>query len=264
MFDLHYRWPSNASSDDLAGPGVVYLCHGYCGLGNLKFADALSDLKDFLDHNPRELIVFILEQYVSSYDVIKELNAAGLMAYCCYGHSDVSYPWPTVESLINDSKRLLLFSNRAVDYKGWAHNGDALTEQDFGADFAATTSVNWWHQTTKYMATTAYSYTNETTMTHDCSLDTIATEFLITDFADTSQSPGSLGSAAYRLIVANHFISNPLPCEACAAIANQNKSLKKRMLFCSDQWDHQVNFPTVDFWSLGEIVAVSGHLNQEY
>jgi hypothetical protein len=92
MFDLHYRWPPNASSDDLAGPGAVYLCHGYCGLGNERFSDALSDIKEFLDDNPRELVVFILEQYVASYDVIKELHNSGLMAYCCYGHSDASEP----------------------------------------------------------------------------------------------------------------------------------------------------------------------------
>jgi hypothetical protein len=263
MLDLHYRWPPNASSNDLAGPGVVYLCHGYCGLGNSRFVDALADVKEFLDDNPRELIVFILEQYVASYDVIKEINASGLMAYCCYGHSDVSEPWPTVESLINDSKRLLLFSNRAVGYKGWAHNGDYLTEEDFGIDFAATTGVNWWHQSREFMATTAYAYTNETTMRGDCSLDKIETEIQITDFAETSQSPDSLGVAAYRLIVANHFVSNPLPCESCAADANNNGSLKTRMLDCRDQWDHQVNFPTVDFWSLGGIVQVAGHLNEE-
>ncbi|CAK0870389.1 unnamed protein product [Prorocentrum cordatum] len=263
MFDLHYRWPPNASSDDLAGPGAVYLCHGYCGFGNSKFVDALSVVKEFLDDNPRELVVFILEQYVASYDVIKELSISGLMAYCCYGHPDVSQPWPTVESLINGRKRLLLFSNRAVDYKGRDHNGDTLTQHDFGVDFVATTSVNWWHTTREYMATTAYAYTNETTMTDDCSLDRVETEFAITDFSETSQSPDSLGGAAYRLIVANHFISNPLPCEACAASANQNASLKNRMLSCSDRWGHQVNFPTVDFWSLGDIVAVCGHLNQK-
>jgi hypothetical protein len=263
MLDLYYRWEPNATDSELAGPGAVYLCHGYCGLGNTGFLDALADMKNFLDDNPSELIVFILEQYVASYSVIKDLMASGIMEYCCYGHPSSSVEWPTVGQLINASKRLLLFSNRAVSYTGWSHDGNILTPSDFGADFASTTSVNWWHTDVDYLAATTYSYTSQATMTSDCSLNSDKSMYPIADFSDTSQSSEPPGSEAYRLIVANHFISNPLPCESCAASCNENASLKTRMLSCKGQWDHQPNFPTVDFWSLGEVVQVSGHLNEQ-
>jgi len=262
MLDVYYRWESNATESELARPGTVSLCHGYCGLSNAVFLDALIDVKKFLDDNPNELIVFILEQYVASYSVIKDLTASGMMEYCCYAHPSASDEWPTVGQLINDNKRLLLFSNRAASYTGLSHEGDVLTRSDLGSDFEDVTSVGWWHKDSDYLAATTYSYTSQTTMTSDCSLDSDKSMYPIADFAETSQSAATPGSASYRLIVANHFISNPLPCEHCAAGCNQNASLKTRMLSCRSQWDHQPNFPTVDFWSVGEVVQVSGHLNE--
>jgi hypothetical protein len=264
MLDLYYRWEPNATESELAGPGTVYLCHGYCGLGNTLFLDALIDIKKFLDDNPKELVVFILEQYVASYSVIKDLMRSGMMEYCCYGHSSSSDEWPTVGQLINSNKRLLLFSNRAVSYTSWSHDGGSiLTQGDLGSDFGAVTNVDWWHEDSEYLAATKYTYTSLATMTSDCSLNSAQSMYPIADFAETSQSASTPGSAAYRLIVANHFISNPLPCESCAASSNDNASLKARMLDCKSQWDHQPNFPTVDFWSLGEVVHVSGHLNEQ-
>jgi len=263
MLDLYYRWEPNATASELAGPGTVFLCHGYCGLGNMRFIDALIDIKTFLDDNPKELVVFILEQYVASYSVIKDLINSGMMEYCCYGHPSSSDEWPTVGQLISNNKRLLLFSNRAVSYTGSSHDGNILTHSDFGSDFVSVTSVDWWHKDSDYLAATTYSYTSQVTMTSDCSLNSDKSMYPIADFAETSQSAAQPGPAAYRLIVANHFISNPLPCESCAASSNQNTSLKSRMLSCKSQWDHQPNFPTVDFWSLGEVVRVSGHLNEQ-
>jgi len=263
MLDLYYRWDPNATASELAGPGTVFLCHGYCGLGNKKFIDVLVDIKKFLDDNPRELVVFILEQYVASYSVIEDLMDSGMMEYCCYGHPSSSDEWPTVGQLINNNKRLLLFSNRAVSFTGLSHDGNILTQGDLGSDFLSVTSVDWWHKDSDYLAATTYSYTSQTTMTSDCSLNSDKSMYPIADFSETSQSAATPGSAAYRLIVANHFISNPLPCDSCAASSNQNISLKTRLLSCKSQWDHQPNFPTVDFWSFGEVVRVSGHLNEQ-
>merc|ERR1712060_989221 len=144
----------------------------------------------------------------------------------------------------------LLFSNRATSYTGLSHEGNVLTQSDLGSDFGDVTNVDWWHKDSDYLAATTYSYTSQTTMASDCSLNSDKSMYPIADFAEASQSTSPPGSAAYRLIVVNHFISNPLPCEDCAAKCNQNASLRTRMLSCKSQWDHQPNFPTVDFWSV--------------
>src|SRR5262245_38273652 len=43
------------------GKSDVYMCHGFCELGALKFEPVLEEMRDFLVANPGEVIVLILQ-----------------------------------------------------------------------------------------------------------------------------------------------------------------------------------------------------------
>ena len=60
----------------------------------------------------------------------------------------------------------------------------------------------------------------------------------------------------------NHFLSTPVANPVLAAEANEWGILRYRALKCEQYWGaHAVNFPTVDFWSVGDVVGTAMYLN---
>lgn len=59
------------------------------------------EIKPFLDTHTREVLVFILEQYVASYQVRGAIKEAGLAKYTKFQKlAPLDSPWPTLEELI--------------------------------------------------------------------------------------------------------------------------------------------------------------------
>jgi hypothetical protein len=256
MLDVHYEWFDNSTAAQRNGSSATYLCHGMCNIGMSPLRDALVVIKQFLDENPREVVVLLVEQYVATYSIIEDLEATMLKSYVGYAHPGPSTPWPTLGKLIADGKRLLIFSDKKASFRGFNADGKQIPLANLPADFAAKVNVDWWHYMWDHMTETPYHYEKVAFMASDCHLN--------------RGDPGSLallsqqipvGAQAHRLMIANHFVSNPLPCRTCANAANAFSSLAPRMDSCKQTWKHQVNFPTVDFWSVGDIVNVTSYLN---
>eukprot|EP00933_Yihiella_yeosuensis_P037006 TRINITY_DN30848_c0_g1_i1.p1 TRINITY_DN30848_c0_g1~~TRINITY_DN30848_c0_g1_i1.p1 ORF type:complete len:804 (+),score=86.88 TRINITY_DN30848_c0_g1_i1:200-2413(+) len=261
MLDVHYNWLYNATSDEKRRPTPVHLCHGLCALGHSLLLDTFVVIKSFLDKHPREVIVLIFEQYVATDSIIRELETAGLIPFVTYAHPNASTPWPTLQALIDNGTRLIILSDKGRSYRGAVHpdNGAAqIPIQNLPADHAQKTNVGWWHYMWNYMVETPYQYSTLDKIKNDTSMN--RGKVSLTDLSQKAP----LGNQAHRLTIVNHFISNPMPCRQCAAAVNEEGLLKKRMTQCRDAWAHQVNFPTVDFWSIGSIVDVSLYLNTEY
>eukprot|EP00929_Paragymnodinium_shiwhaense_P023497 TRINITY_DN14694_c0_g1_i1.p1 TRINITY_DN14694_c0_g1~~TRINITY_DN14694_c0_g1_i1.p1 ORF type:complete len:1451 (+),score=328.05 TRINITY_DN14694_c0_g1_i1:160-4512(+) len=258
MIDVWYKWSPDATDQEKQKPGTVYACHGLCEIGRELFLDDMKVLKEFLDANKRELVIMILEQYVASADVIQILQEAGLTPYLGYSHSSPATAWPTVEAMIANNHRLLLFSDKKADFTGYAYDRTTeLSAASVGAGFAAASATAWWHYMWSYMTETAYTYKDWDSMKADCKLNRGAPAGGAAALAQSSPA----GSELHRLTIVNHFISTPVANEVEAAFANEEENLQQRMDACVSAWKHQANFPTVDFWSMGAVVEVANKLN---
>ncbi len=95
------------------GEREIFLCHTVCELGATKMADALADVREFLDQNPNEVVILFLEPYVPPADIAKVFDEAGLADRTAV--LDRSAPLPTLGELIRRDERLIVFTERDAD-----------------------------------------------------------------------------------------------------------------------------------------------------
>ena len=90
------------------GPRGLYLCHGFCELGAQPLAPWLSIVADFLVQHPDEVVVLVVEDYVSPADLAAEFEKAGLadLVYRGTGRS----PWPALRTLIDTRQRVVVMT----------------------------------------------------------------------------------------------------------------------------------------------------------
>lgn len=258
MIDVHYLWGPETTEEDRRRPTAPHLCHGFCTIGNSLLADSLDVLRRFLEENPRELVVLILEQYVATASVVQALQAAGLDRYLGYGHPGPTATWPTVGELIASGSRLMIFSDKPRTFTGLTFGHVSHIERGEVSGFEAALGLAWWHYMWDFMTETPYDYETLTAMEDDCSFNRGAPASL---GALSQQTPGA---EAHRLTIMNHFVSNPFADLAVAKRANALGTLRRRTELCRSTWEHQVNFPTVDFWSHGDILEAAFFLNDPH
>jgi hypothetical protein len=96
----------------------LYLCHGFCELGATAFEPALLRLRDWLDTNPREVVVVVIEDYVPAEAIVAAFERAGLRRNLYDGRIDAAVP--TLRGLIDSDRRLVVFGeNIDQPYDGW-------------------------------------------------------------------------------------------------------------------------------------------------
>jgi hypothetical protein len=85
----------------------AYFCHGFCELGAYPVAPALREIRDFVVAHPDEVIILVVEDYVSPGDLAAEFDKAGFAGLVYTG--PVSTPWPTLRQFIESGRRVLVF-----------------------------------------------------------------------------------------------------------------------------------------------------------
>ena len=86
-------------------PGL-YLCHGFCELGAIDFVATLREVRDFLVENPNEVLIIVLEDYVTIEELVGAFDASGLRQFVYTGTAP---PWPTLRELIESGQRAIVF-----------------------------------------------------------------------------------------------------------------------------------------------------------
>ena len=99
------------------GPRAAYLCHGFCELGAVPLVTMLEGVRDFLVENPGEVLLFVIEDYVTPADVEAAFREAGLERFVYRG--GVKPPFPT----LRETDRLRPAPRRV---RGERHHGRAL------------------------------------------------------------------------------------------------------------------------------------------
>jgi hypothetical protein len=102
-----------------SGPRAAYLCHGFCELGATPLVSMLEGVRDFLVEHPGEVLVFVIEDYVTPADIADAFAASGLDHFVYRG--DVRGPWPTLRQMIDADQRVVVFAENDATGVPWYH-----------------------------------------------------------------------------------------------------------------------------------------------
>ena len=86
----------------------AYLCHAYCELGASEMVDKLRDVRDFLDQNPEEVLIMVLQDYITGEQTQQVFEEAGLMDRVW--PMSPTDPWPTLRQMIESRRDLVVLS----------------------------------------------------------------------------------------------------------------------------------------------------------
>jgi hypothetical protein len=101
------------------GPRAAYLCHGFCELGATPLVPMLEGVRSFLVANPGEVLVFVIEDYVTPADVAAAFQASGLERFVYRGAPGP--PWPTLRALVDADTRVLVLGENDARGVPWYH-----------------------------------------------------------------------------------------------------------------------------------------------
>lgn len=107
--------------DRLVGVDVgrrkVYLCHGLCELGAYELEPMLSEIRRFLIAHPDEVLLLVVEDYVSPQDLARAFEASGLAQFLYRNAPDPQ--WPTLRQLIAGGERVVVFIESGREGVPW-------------------------------------------------------------------------------------------------------------------------------------------------
>ena len=198
-------------NDNAGGVRELYLCHRLCEIGASRFAVALEGIRTWMDDNPREVLVIIIEDHAAPDDVADAFVKAGLLPYTHTQYPGV--PWPTLREMIDSGRRLVV-----------------LAENDTGG-------VPWYHDAYTYTQETPYSF--ETVEQFNCA--------------------ANRGRPDSPLFMINHWVTPAFA--GTGAVANSAETLNRRVAECLETRGLTPNIIGVDFYGIGDAVAVAGALN---
>jgi hypothetical protein len=115
--------------------GETALCHGFCALGSLRWSEATAQIAGWLSANPRELLVFIVEDHVPVAAIASGLDQAGLISRV-YAHPPGA-AWPSLGQLIDQGKNLVIMTESSPQPGAppWQHGyHDILFDNPYAAE----------------------------------------------------------------------------------------------------------------------------------
>jgi hypothetical protein len=111
----------------LEGERAVYLCHTLCELGATSAVEALSDVRRFLEREPGEVVVLLMESAVTEQDLEQTFEEAGLLDLVAA--LDRSRPLPTLRELAEEGTRLVVLNEDPPSGDiAWIHDGFSLIQ----------------------------------------------------------------------------------------------------------------------------------------
>ncbi|OSD03202.1 PLC-like phosphodiesterase [Trametes coccinea BRFM310] len=201
--------------------GVIHLCHTSCGLydgGSLQ--DYLTELKTWMDANPNDVVSLLIvnsdDLAPTLYDSVFKAAGVDTLAYAPENATLTASAWPTLGSLIDSGKRLVVFMDAKADFNSVPYIIDEFT--------------NIWE--------TAYDVTDTT---FDCNVnrtngDTSTQMYLINHFLDK--------------LVAGFPAPDPDHANTTNAVSGVG-SLGQQVQTCAAQYGKNPNFMLVDFYEYG-------------
>jgi hypothetical protein len=122
----------------------IYLCHNYCEMGAVSFASVLTDVKNFMDTHPDEIVTLIIQDATTPADTSAAITKAGLAdrAFTL----EPGQPLPTLGEMIDAGQTLLVFAEQggpgAPPWYQKAYDWFQETRYDFKSTDAFTCEPN--------------------------------------------------------------------------------------------------------------------------
>ena len=85
-------------------PTEVFMFHGFCELGAIRFSTVARQIRTFLDEHPREVLVVVIEDHLSTDRIADALDLGGLAPMLL--PVEVGRPLPTLGAMIASGQRL--------------------------------------------------------------------------------------------------------------------------------------------------------------
>jgi hypothetical protein len=89
------------------GHRELFLCHGFCELGAYELLPTLREIRTFLLQHPGEVLVLVVEDYVTPEDLARAFADADLERFVYGGPSGP--PWPRLRDLVASGQNVLAF-----------------------------------------------------------------------------------------------------------------------------------------------------------
>jgi hypothetical protein len=235
LIDTYYgRQNPDGTIEDLSksegseGGAKIYLCHASCGGGASGLIEVFRQVRQFLVRNPREVLVFVNEDYVTAEDFAAAVEDSGLIEYVYQRPLD---RWPTLNEMIRSNGRVLF-----------------LAQSDAGAE-------PWYHR--------AYDGPmQETPYTFNFYSD--ADYGQLTDPARLAEScQPNRGGTSGGLFLMNHWMlaSAVTPLREVAKVVNARSVLEKRARTCEGVRGKLPTILAVDFFGTGDVTGAALALN---
>ena len=240
MIDIHNYSEASLTPSQTANATDLQpaLCHGDCRAGVLPLQPMLRYFKDFLVANPREVVVFLLEQYVADELVWAAVRGAELTdrMWVPPAHAAASvggnWSWPTLRELVNDGKQVIWITDIGND------------TETVTADHRRATEAPWMLYMWDFMFETPF------------------TPSKVADFScsrEVRRQPNATFDG--RLSVLNHFLTTIVGAPFLAAKANPPAVMRSHFYGCQNQWGTLPNFFAVDFYSVDDTIGTVRELN---
>lgn len=234
---LQIQGHKSSRSDDTANPSGVLLCHTSCSLGSTPLELYLSNVSDFMNQNPTEVVTLIIANNdnidVNDWASAFQKNGLDQIAYKPPSDTVTKDQWPTLQEMIDSKQRLVVF----MDYK---------------SDLSR---VNYIIPEFKNVWENPY---DQTSGTFNCTPDRYD--------GDTSQ----------MMYLINHYRDNvdsiagqeiKLPARDKLNVTNSVDSIMRDANSCAKQYNSYPTFVLVDFYNVGNgsvFAATSGMNNVAY
>ncbi|MGA1212915.1 MAG: hypothetical protein ACO3ZZ_04205 [Solirubrobacterales bacterium] len=206
----------------------IYLCHASCGGGASGLIEVFRQVRQFLVRNPREVLVFVNEDYVEADDFAAAVEESGLIDQVYEGPLD---RWPTLNEMILRNDRVLF-----------------LAQSDAG-------EVPWYHR--------AYDgLMRETPYTFNAYVDS-DTDLLIDPGNLVESCQPNRGGNVGGLFLMNHWIlgSGVTPLRKFARVVNRKSVLVERARVCKEVRGKMPTILAVDFFGTGDVTGAALALN---
>ena len=89
------------------GSRGLYLCHGFCEIGAYELVPTLREIRTFLLQHPGEVLLVVVEDYVTPEDLAGAFTDSGLDAFVYRGPPGP--PWPRLRDLVTSGQNVLVF-----------------------------------------------------------------------------------------------------------------------------------------------------------
>ena len=89
------------------GSRGLYLCHGFCEIGAYELVPTLREIRSFLLQHPGEVLLIVVEDYVTPEDLAQAFADSGLEDFVYRGPAGP--PWPELYELVASGQNVVVF-----------------------------------------------------------------------------------------------------------------------------------------------------------